>query len=72
MDGKKKISKQPSGQRKQVLTVNLDQERDRNIYHKLPKNFINSLKKINCSLASEPNCMFFVIYCLFMFRLAVR
>lgn len=38
----------------------------------LPKNFTSSLMKTDYKLAPEPNCMFFIDYCLFMFKLTVR
>lgn len=55
-----------------MLTVKLDQERDGDIYHKMPKAFTNSPMKTDDRLASEPDHMFFIIYCLFMFKLTVR
>lgn len=62
-------SDQDPGQRKLVLTVKLDQERDGDIYRKVPKGLTDSLIQTNCRLTSELNCMFFIIYCLIMFKL---
>ena len=56
-----------SDQRKQVLTVKLDQERD--ICYKFPKAYTSSLMETDFRLASQSNYIFFIIHHLFMFKL---
>ena len=56
-----------SDQRKQVLTVKLDQERD--ICYKFPKAYTSSLMETDFRLASQSNYIFFIIHHLLMFKL---
>ena len=50
------------------MTVKLDQEKDNTCY-KFPKPYTSSLKETDFRLASQSNYIFFIIHCLFMFKL---